>query len=406
MKLQLQIPTLLFAFIGSAAGAATPTDSVLEDPGNNNNDDKNAVQVDGGGLRGSRELYFRRKPRPIPRPAPTPAPAPSPRRITASSRNSVDRGADGTWNLAGIGDIDGDGSDDLVWQHSSTSLILSWLLTNDGRNAEFYDRVIDGSADGPSSSWTVVDVKDFDGDGIDDVLVKGTNGPDNVCMVWFLNSLGQYSGHHDYVPHNCLTGGRLRPDDSGAAYTHDIYDIVLSSHNGGSSAESLWVDYMNRDRTQDEIYPGLGDGRQVDFLSAWEFIGTADLGGNFANGKFDALVFQEKSSRGMVHIWYGETAKHSKDIGAADLTGWKLHGMGDVNGDNIDDFIFQHKTNGQVHAWLMDPNNYGNIMESVDIEDPVGSDWKFAGLGDFNGDNKSDLVWRHRSNGEVNIWLM
>ena len=34
-----------------------------------------------------------------------------------------------------------------------------------------------------------------------------------------------------------------------------------------------------------------------------------------------------------------------------------------------------------------------------------GTDWSIAGLGDFNGDGKADIVWRHTS-GQVYIWYM
>ena len=32
-------------------------------------------------------------------------------------------------------------------------------------------------------------------------------------------------------------------------------------------------------------------------------------------------------------------------------------------------------------------------------------DWTIEGVGDFNGDGKADILWRH-SSGLVSIWLM
>ena len=35
----------------------------------------------------------------------------------------------------------------------------------------------------------------------------------------------------------------------------------------------------------------------------------------------------------------------------------------------------------------------------------VGMDWGIQGVGDFNGDSRADILWRH-SSGAVHLWLM
>lgn len=34
------------------------------------------------------------------------------------------------------------------------------------------------------------------------------------------------------------------------------------------------------------------------------------------------------------------------------------------------------------------------------------TNWDIVGAGDFNRDGKSDLVWHHRTEGWVGVWLM
>jgi FG-GAP-like repeat len=37
---------------------------------------------------------------------------------------------------------------------------------------------------------------------------------------------------------------------------------------------------------------------------------------------------------------------------------------------------------------------------------PVTTDWHFQGIGDFNGDGNSDVLWRQDGSGQVYVWEM
>ena len=47
----------------------------------------------------------------------------------------------------------------------------------------------------------------------------------------------------------------------------------------------------------------------------------------------------------------------------------------------------------------------GISIGSVGSPASVGREWTIHGAGDFNGDGKADILWRH-SSGLVHIWLM
>ena len=75
--------------------------------------------------------------------------------------------------------------------------------------------------------------------------------------------------------------------------------------------------------------------------------------------------------------------------------------MGDFNGDGKSDILWRQSSTGSVSLWLMN----GGVIQSNAGGWIVGRDWVIQGVGDFNGDGKSDILWRQIS-GAVAIWLM
>jgi hypothetical protein len=76
--------------------------------------------------------------------------------------------------------------------------------------------------------------------------------------------------------------------------------------------------------------------------------------------------------------------------------------VGDFNGDCKSDILWRNSTTEQVYIWLMN----GTTFASNGSPGTPTSDWVIQGVGDFNGDGKSDILWRNSTTGEVYIWLM
>ncbi len=74
----------------------------------------------------------------------------------------------------------------------------------------------------------------------------------------------------------------------------------------------------------------------------------------------------------------------------------------DFNGDCRSDILWRNSTSQQVYEWLM---NGTTIASSGSPSTPT-SDWVIQGTGDFDGDGKSDILWRNTTTGQVYIWLM
>jgi hypothetical protein len=74
----------------------------------------------------------------------------------------------------------------------------------------------------------------------------------------------------------------------------------------------------------------------------------------------------------------------------------------DFNGDRKSDLIWRHDS-GAICAWFMNGTNYSSgTFLNPGSTDPS---WKVCATGDFDGDGKVDLVWRHTS-GAIYFWFM
>jgi hypothetical protein len=84
---------------------------------------------------------------------------------------------------------------------------------------------------------------------------------------------------------------------------------------------------------------------------------------------------------------------------------WRLVGAGDFNRDGHTDLVWHHNTQGWISIWTM----AGDTRISAAYATPdrvVDTDWRIAGVGDFDGDGGPDLLWHHRVQGTIAVWIM
>jgi hypothetical protein len=84
---------------------------------------------------------------------------------------------------------------------------------------------------------------------------------------------------------------------------------------------------------------------------------------------------------------------------------WRIVGSGDFNRDGSPDVVWQHPTDGRIAIWKMAGTTY---TESAPLGPGRVADleWKIRAVGDMNADDWPDLIWQHRVDGRVAVWLM
>jgi len=83
--------------------------------------------------------------------------------------------------------------------------------------------------------------------------------------------------------------------------------------------------------------------------------------------------------------------------------GESLSNRCDFNGDGKTDILWRNKITGQNVVWYMNGATYSDYAELQQVTD---TDWRIVGTGDFNGDGKTDILWRNKSTGQNVVWLM
>ena len=92
-------------------------------------------------------------------------------------------------------------------------------------------------------------------------------------------------------------------------------------------------------------------------------------------------------------------------------TAWEIVGTGDFNGDAKTDILWRYYGTGGYQGlndiWFMDGTTF--IGENV-FSQIVDTNWRVGGTGDFNGDGETDILWRYYGTGAYQglnvIWYM
>jgi serralysin len=130
----------------------------------------------------------------------------------------------------------------------------------------------------------------------------------------------------------------------------------------------------------------------------WQIQGLGDFNGDlrsdilWRNAAGDVYVSQSQITGGQVSLVGQSISSVPND--------WTIQGVGDFNGDGRSDILWRN-VSGEVYVWNSNTNaDISFVGQSLSF---VALDWHVADIADLNGDGRSDILWR-RANGDVYAW--
>ena len=199
--------------------------------------------------------------------------------FTGNAANSYNNpGA--SWTVAGTGDFNGDGRDDILWRNSNGD-VTNWLGQANGN----FTGNAANSYNNPGASWSVAGTGDFNGDGRDDILWRNSNGD---VTNWLGTATGGFVGNAANSYNNPGVGWSVAGSGD---FNGDGRDDVLWRNSNGDVTNWLGTATGGFVGNAANSYNNPGAG--------WTVEGTGDFNGD---GRDDILW---RNSNGDVTNWLG-----------------------------------------------------------------------------------------------------
>jgi hypothetical protein len=278
--------------------------------------------------------------------------------------------------------------------------------------------------------------QDFNGDRRSDIVWRHPDGSlfiwmmngaqsvgatylDPIGLNWKIEAFGDFNGDTkaDILWRDAVTASTF-------IWIMDGARVIAGTGYTASQANEDWrieaAGDLDGDGKADIVWRNVGPGPANGALFVWLMDGAGVRGGTYldpisTNWQIEALsdftgdqradILWRETSSGATYLWVmaGASVVGGTGYTAAQTDHkWQIQDVGDLDGDGRSDIIWRQRTDGALFLWLMD----GATVRGATYLDPIDTGWRIQFAGDFNGDGRADLLWREDSTANTYLWLM
>ncbi len=287
------------------------------------------------------------------------------------------------WNITDVGDFNGDGASDLLWNNTGKSKMVIWLMSATGVLSPGVP--ISGP---PGDAWRATWATDFNADGTADV--RWHNKETIETAIYLMTG-----------PELLLRGPTF-PGPLGDAWER----VFSTDFNADNMADLLWRNTSTH------------------ATSVWLMNGTALLlpGPEITCQRGHAWIAEtagDFNADGMADVLWRDTTTGSIAVGLMNGTapllqgpaiphppgdGWDVVLALDFNADGMDDVLWYNQATRVITVWLMAGTDL--LLAGPNIPAPPGDGWAPVTAGDLNVDERADVFWEDTKSHRFAVWLM